>query len=392
MTRRVSMCLAVGWLALPVCLPGCTGQSSATAEPASEASTPERRERAAQRVRVAEVRSGEVGGLSEVAGVTHAFRTATVSAEVAGRVMARHVEPGDRVEAGGPLVTVDDGLLVIAVDEAQAMLKAREVDLEETRKELARGDELRREGTLSAGQHDTLRFATLRAESAWATANAKLQRARHSLDDAQVRAPFDGTVEQIDVHVGDYLAPGSPVATVADIERIRLRAGVIAAEAADLRPGLAAIVTIPALGGLELEADIHSVGRLADTRSGTYAVELWLDNRDEQLRGGMVGQLRLAAPEGAVGAVVPRAALLRRGGALSVFVVEPDGDGLRARSRGVRLGRQSGERVEILEGPQVGERVVVDGLFALTDGAPVYIDAALTSSKAPGSEAPAWND
>ena len=67
--------------------------------------------------------------------------------------------------------------------------------------------------------------------------------------------------------------------------------------------------------------------------------------------------------------------------------MEGAGDSLRAVSRPVRLGRQSGDLVELLEGARVGDRVVVDGLFALTDGAPVYIDAALANS-----EPASWND
>ncbi|MDJ0847724.1 MAG: efflux RND transporter periplasmic adaptor subunit [Myxococcota bacterium] len=392
---------ARAWLASVLLLPaaaflaGCGAEPPASANPASareadpasvDAAGPSR-VRAAQRVRVAEVRRAPVGGLSDVAGVTSAFRTATVSAEVAARVVERHVEPGARVAAGDPLVTLDDALLAIAVDEARATLKARHVDLEEARLELARLDDLRREGAVSERQHDAQRFAKERAESAWALANASLRRARRSLADAQVRAPFDGTVERVDVQVGDYLTPGAPVAAVADFARVRLRAGVTAAEAADLRPGMTARVAIPVLGGVEIEAAIHSVGLLADPSSGTYPVELWLDNEDGRLRAGMVAQLGLDAPEQAVGAVVPRAALLRRSGALAIFVVEGAGDSLRAVSRPVRLGRQSGDLVELLEGARVGDRVVVDGLFALTDGAPVYIDAALANS-----EPASWND
>ncbi len=369
---------------------GCGAERHATADAESVVSAPPARVRAAQRVRVVEVRRSRVGGLSDVAGVTAAFRTATVSAEVAARVVERHVEPGARVAAGDPLVSLDDALLAIAVEEARATLKARQVDLEEARLELARGDDLRREGAVSERQHDALRFSTERAESAWALANASLRRARRSLADAKVRAPFDGTVERVDVQVGDYLAPGAPVATVADFAQVRLRAGVTAAEAADLQPGMTARVAIPVLGGVELEAAIHSVGLLADATSGTYPVELWLDNEQGRLRAGMVGQLRLEAPDEAVGAVVPRAALLRRDGELAVFVVEGAGDSLRAVARPVRLGRQSGDLVEVLDGAGVGERVVVDGLFALTDGAPVYIDAAVANSAA--SDRASWND
>ncbi len=344
--------------------------------------------RAAQRVRVAEVRRARVGGLSDVAGVTSAFRNATVAAEVAGRVVVRHVEPGVAVEEGQPLVTLDDTLPAIAVDEARATLKARQVDLAEAKSELERGEELRRERTISERQIDSLRFSVDRAESARSLAAAALRRAERSLADTVVRAPFSGTVEQIGVQVGDYLAPGAPVATVADFERVRLRAGVTASEAADLRPGMRARVTLTALGGRESSAEIHSVARTADPESGTYPVELWLDNADGRLRAGMVGQVDLAAPDVSAAAVVPRAAVLRRDGRLAVFVVDGSGEELQARARAVRLGRQSDDRVEIVDGVRVGEQVVVDGLFALTDGAPVYVDTADTALASQGS----WSD
>jgi RND family efflux transporter MFP subunit len=337
-------------------------------------------------VRVATVARGHVGGLADVAGVTSAFRTATVSAEVAGRIVERHVEPGASVEAGDPLVTLDDARLAIAVDEAQANLKARSVDVAEAQRELRRGDELRRKGALSEGQLDALRFATERAESARDLAAAARRRAQVVLDDAVVRAPFAGTVERVDVQVGDYLAPGTPVATVADFARVRLRAGVTAAEAAGLVPGLQARVSIRALGGYSAPAEIHSVGLMADPASGTYPVEVWLENSDAQLRSGMVGQLHLDTPDDGLAVVVPVSAILRRQGRLSVFVVEQQNGELRAHVRAVRIGRQRGTSVELIDGVSEGERVVVDGLFALTDGAAVYLDDLAAQGDT------AWND
>lgn len=329
---------------------------------------------AAQRVRVDEVRRGHLGGLEGVSGITDAFRTASVSAEVNGRVVERHVEPSQTVAAGDPLVTLDASLLAIAVDQARATHRARNVDIAEAVHELERGEELAQRGAISDGQLDRLRFARDRARSARDLAEATLRNAERAMADTVVRAPFDGTVERIDVQVGDYLAPGTPVATVADFGRIRLRAGVTAAEAANLTIGSVATVALPALGGFSTTAEIHSVGHLADAKTGTYAVEVWLDNPELRIRSGMVAQVALPAPEGTAIVIAPRGAILRRGGRLSVYVVEEQEGRLRAFIRPVRVGREQGDFIEILEGAEPGERIVVDGLFALTDGAPVFID------------------
>ena len=173
-------------------------------------------ERTAQRIRVGEARHAAVGGLSGVAGITSAFRTASVAAEVSARVVERHVEPGEEVAEGDPLVTLDDTHLAIAVAEAQATLEAREIDVAEATRELARGDELAGKGVISEGRHDDLRFAGERARTSRDLASAALRRARRTFADTVVRAPFSGTVERIDAQVGDYLAPGVPVATVAE--------------------------------------------------------------------------------------------------------------------------------------------------------------------------------
>jgi membrane fusion protein (multidrug efflux system) len=100
----------------------------------------------------------------------------------------------------------------------------------------------------------------------------------------------------------------------------------------------------------------------------------------------MVGQLLLDETDGSTGVVAPSSAILRRQGRLSVFVVEERDGELHAVLRGVRVGRQRGALVELIDGVSVGDRVVVDGLFALTDGAAVYLDGVPVRGET------AWND
>jgi RND family efflux transporter MFP subunit len=181
-------------------------------------------------------------------------------------------------------------------------------------------------------------------------------------------------VEEVQVDVGDHVSPGRPLATMVDLSRARIHAGVTSTEAAGLQPGTSAPVVLAELGGTPVEAEIHSIGRIADPASGTYTVELWLDSPDGLLREGMVAQVRLPVEAGRRNPVVPRAALIRRDAGMAVFVVERSSGEPRAVARPVRIGHSNAEKVELLEGVSVGEEVVIDGLFALRDGAPVVVE------------------
>jgi RND family efflux transporter MFP subunit len=330
--------------------------------------------RTAVRVRVAPVVEESIERSGAVSGVVRAFHRAAISAETTGRVVVRHVEPGEIVEAGQALIELDATRLRLAVEQAEATLRTREVDLAEARRALERGDRLLGDDAISESRHDTQRFAVDRAKSAEKLARVALRTAKRNLADATVRAPFAGSVEEVRVDVGEHVTPGRPLATLVDFSRARIHAGVTGTEAAGLKPGTPAPVVLEELGGAAVEAEIHSVGRIADPASGTYTIELWLDSPDGLLREGMVAQVQLPTEAERQNPVVPRAALVRREAGMAVFVVDQTGGESRAVARLVRVGRSNAEKVEVLEGVSVGEEVVIDGLFALRDGAPVLVE------------------
>jgi len=370
---RVPALAAVVIAGLLTLLTGCD-EPKASAQGGEQAPANGSPLRTAVRVRVAPVVEESIERSGTVSGVVHAFHRASIAAEATGRVVERRVEPGEVVEAGQALIELDATRLSLAVEQAEAMLRTREIDLAEASRELGRGDRLLGDDAISQSRHDAQRFAVDRAKSAESLARVALRTAKRNLADATVRAPFAGSVEEVQVDVGDHVGPGRPLATMVDFSRARIHAGVTGTEAAGLQPGTPAPVVLEELGGTAVEAEIHSVGRLADPASGTYTVELWLDSPDGLLREGMVAQVRLPVEAGRRNPVVPRAALIRREAGMAVFVVEQSSGEPRAVARPVRIGRSNAEKVEVLEGLSVGEEVVIDGLFALRDGAPVLVE------------------
>lgn len=329
---------------------------------------------ARQRVRIEPVRLDVLADDHRVTATVRAFHRATLTAETQGRVVKRVVEPGTRVEKEGRIVLIEDSRARLELRRAEASLAAARTVLAHAERELARGDQLLGRKALSTQAHDDLKHGVDRAGDEVALARVTRDTARRTLADTRITAPFDGSVDSIAVDVGDYVAPGTPIAVLVDLSRVRIYGGVTAAEAARLEPGTTAQVSFRDLGGKRFEATLESVARVASAADGTYAIELWMDDPEAQLRDGLVAQVELPDPQKMPTLLAKRAALLRRDGHPEVFVVEGEGTSAVARARRVRTGRSAGDWIEVLDGLEEGERVVWDGQFALGDGVAVVID------------------
>lgn len=370
----------LGWatiaLGLSLVTGGCDDSGPASAAPtALDSPAPKSNTAPAIRVRVATAKMAPLTGTITVPGVVRPFQKAAVAAKIPGRVQERLVEPGDRITAGAPLLRLDETDLRLAVDEARIALQAAGVDRADAERELDRARRLSRNKTISESEMDSRQAAFERSTAAEARSRVALKKAEQALSDATVRAPFDGSVEAVDADSGEYLQPGAPIATLVDFSRARVRAGVTALEAGQLLPGQVASIGFDTLGGKQVEASVRSVARVPDPGSGTYAIELWLDDPDERLREGMIGQVHLDRAPGEPHPVVPTAAIVRRAGRMTVFVVDESDAQPRVVERVVQSGRNDGSRVEILEGAVEGDQVVIEGHFALGDGAIVIIDS-----------------
>lgn len=327
------------------------------------------------RVRVEAAAVRPLAGVGELIGVVEPFASVVVAAETAARVEARHIERGERVEADALLYTLDGSRMRIEYRRAQASVEARERDRAMAELELERSAKLHARESISAAAHDRTSHAAESAAAAEELAAVSRRAASRSLRDTNIRAPFDGVVAEFHVERGDFVGPGAAVASIVDLSRVRLRVGLTAAELDSFELGARVPVRFADLGGRSVEAELRSVSPLADPRTGTYAAELWLDNHDGQLRQGMLGRVELGragAHHSVLG--IPRAAVVRRGREFCVWVVEHDGDSARVEPRPVILGRADASRVEVFDGLAPGDELVIEGMFALREGAAVIIE------------------
>ena len=180
-----------------------------------------------------------------------------------------------------------------------------------------------------------------------------------------VESPVAGTVLSVAVDEGDTITTGTVVALVGNLARVKVAIAVPERYLANLAIGTRAEVRFDAVPGVQYGARIAEMSPVVDPASRTLEVKLDFDRQDPRVLAGMLGTVRLVTDARYGVVVAPRAAVALGTDESSVFVVRPDGT---AERRVVTLGMEGEESFEVRRGLAAGERIVVEGRGALSDG------------------------
>ena len=228
-------------------------------------------------VQVASIAAEEVTRVVTLSGRTAPARTVEVRAETSGRVVAIGAPRGGRVGADSLLVRLDSGDRLARLAQARAVLRQREIEYDGQMK-------LKPQGYIS--------------DAKLAESNAQLEAARTELTRAeidvarmQIRAPFSGALQERSVEVGDYVSPGSTVATFVDERRLIVSGSVAEAQADGIRRGLSGTARLAT--GREVRGVLRYVAPVADSATRTFAVELEIDNPEGELPVGVTADIEL---------------------------------------------------------------------------------------------------
>lgn len=341
------------WIGLPLAalaLAGC-GSKDAPAGPTAEASAP---------VRLVTAAPADANDVLEVSGTVRLKRETPLSFNTPGRIAAIYVREGDRVRAGQVLARLDTTALGANVSAAQAEVVRAQADVR-------RAEDLFTKGWVTAP----------RVEQARASMAAAVARARAAGFDVQLAtlvAPSAGVVLARPGEPGQIAQPGAPVLTLGEINQgFVLRLPLADRDAARVKPGQSAEVSIAALPGQPLAGVVSEVGARGDDGTGTFRIEVKLP-ADARLASGQIGRahLRLGAARPGAPIRLPATAVFgARADEGFVYVFEPAGRIVR--SRLVALGPVGSDGVVIMAGLSAGEQVVVTGADRLRDGQAVVV-------------------
>jgi multidrug efflux system membrane fusion protein len=330
-------------------------------------------------VEVAPVEARKVEYAIFAVGSVEAFEQVQVTARVSGAVERVRFSEGSPVAKGAVLAEIDPDRYRIAVEGARATLDRAEAAEPDAKASLARRQTLNAATPRLVADEDLEAYQT-RARvvvAEVAQARAALQLAEVNLRDAYVRAPVAGVIQTRTVQTGQFVQPGTVLATLLRREPLLLKCEVPEQEAPRLQTGMPATFRV-AGSTAEHTAVISHVAGAASASSRMVSVIARIEDKgDGALRPGAFAEVRVRTGQASEAPHIPRTAIRPSERGFLAFVVE----GEVARERVLALGMRTEDGwVEVRSGLKAGESLVVRGAEALKEGARVRLDAPAASA------------
>ncbi len=328
-------------------------------------------------------------------GTLYADETAAVGARVAGRVAAVHADLGDAVQAGQPLVTLQSDEFELLVSQAQAQLaqarsavgigaeelidrldpdqsppvRQQRAIWNEAKASLQRATSLLQQNAISQGEFDLAVSAEQVAEATYAAAvnsvreqlsiigvrRVELALAKQRLEDAVIRAPFDGYVQNRRVAPGTYISAGDWVVSLVRTDPIWFRGTLPERYASQLATGQEITVRIQSMSD-PVVATITRISPSLDLASRSLAFEARIENPQQGLRSGLFAQADVVLDPESQSLVVPASAINEFAGSEKVWKLI---DGV-AQQLEIATGVRRDGFVEIVAGLASGDTILSD--------------------------------
>lgn len=361
-----------------------------------------------------------------VSAVAQGIRESVLSFRVSGTLQKMNAEVGDEVKEGRVVAALDDRDYKLAVEDLENRLKAAQAQLDQMTSG-ARSEDLRifqskvssarsAEQTAAAEyrrvqglyskdaaprsrldqaktQWDQARENLSSAEEEYAKAQAggreeeiraqtanvrsmrsNLEKARADLADTRLKVPFSSMVNAKHISNFEQVKAGSPVYTIVDIDQVEVQTSVPESLIAFVSSGQQVKVQFINFPDKEFEGVVTKVGVSADPATLTYPVFVKIANKEHDIRPGMTASVHFSFERvGARFPTVPIHAILEDKLTKSRYVWVVEANQLEIERRDIRIGQIQNEEIEVLEGLQDGELLVVAGVHKVKEGMKVRL-------------------
>jgi membrane fusion protein (multidrug efflux system) len=293
----------------------------------------------------------------EALGTARANESVTLTASLNETVRRVNFEDGEFVKKGAILVELSN-------EEESAQLAEAQANLDDAKRQLSRLKDLDERGIAATSDVDIARAA---AEAAQARMDTVIAR----LDDRLIRAPFSGMLGFREVSPGTLLMSGDSVTTLDDVSQIKLDFTVPETVLNLMQPGGKIFARSVSWGDREFAGIVRAIGSRVDPVTRAVVVRALISNEDRALRPGMLLTVRVVTEE-KLAFMVPERVVVQVGTNAFVYVVDDENV---AHRQAVQLGTRQAGNVEIESGMSEGDRVVMQGIIKLREGAKVTFAA-----------------
>ncbi|ETX05100.1 MAG: hypothetical protein ETSY2_24985 [Candidatus Entotheonella gemina] len=398
--------------------------TDAPAQPQAKSNQPAKKAKKAPQprpVHVTQVQRGSIQQAITATGDILAAAKVDVYSKAEGRLQSIRIEPGDQVQHHHIIARIDDAELrarmertaaeldVLQAEWAQMQAGERPEEIaraaesvrrsraewDNAKLELERAKALYDKGLYATQQLDNARLHTAQARAAHAmaekqlrivrtgarvedrqalqaqlrAAEAALRLAQTQLQNAVITAPMTGIISHRHVDPGAYITDNTVMATLVDMQTVKIKVPIGERDLGHIRPGLKAQIRVDTYPDHIFPGTVARLSPTLDPANRSADVEIVIDNADLRLKPGMFAKVDLILRQRDDALLVPRQAVQSQGEVASVFVVKQG----KAYRHEVTLGLQNGSQVEILGQLDAGTTIVLAGHHQLKDQASIIV-------------------
>ena len=320
-------------------------------------------------VQTVTVASSPVPNSDEYVATIKSRRSATLSPQVDGNLTAILAHSGQHVKAGQVLMQIDASKQEATVAAQKATMQQKEAVYQYNQTEIDRQRKLNAAGVTSRDALDQAEQAYANSKADYESAKASLLTQEKQLGYYQIRAPFDGIVGDIPVHLGDYVSPTTMLTTVDENRDLEAYIYVPTERASQIRMGLPVEILDNNEKPIE-RTKIDFISPQVDNQLQGILVKASVHSQEAALRTDQLVKAKVIWSTSPT-PVVPVLAVTRLGDQAFVYVAQDQNGHYFAHQVPVELGDTVGNQYAVLSGLKDGEKVIVSGTQFLVDKMPV---------------------
>ncbi len=294
-----------------------------------------------------------------VYGNVEADQYGMITPEMSGRLAKIFVREGQVVQQGELLLSLNTEAIEKQIAGVQAGLELASTTYE---KQKALWD-----------QEIGSEIQYLQAKSNKETLEAQLEGLESQLRMAQLRAPYEGTVNKIYAKVGELVGPGMAGIEFVNLDQITIRANVSENYIGVVKKGQAVEVSFGSLNHKTIQTEIVRVSKVINAKNRTFEIELRVGNKDKSIKPNMVSTIKISDYKSEKALLIPSLILRKDISGNYIYVVHEDKGKHVVDKKYVRTSLSYDDQTLVTEGLKVGDQVIVKGYNLVSTGIPVDI-------------------
>lgn len=319
----------------------------------AELDTNNNQKRRTSSVQITEVTKEPFNHYIEVQGRVDGEDNIGVSAQVPGVVTAVYVKEGDRVTKGKVLAQLDNSVLQQQLESAKTQL------------EFATNVYNKQKALWDQQIGSEIQFLT--AKNNMESLQKNVAALNDQLEMTRIKSPINGSVEEINLKVGQMASPGMPAVRVVNFSTVKVLADISETYGSQVKPGARAIVQFPDLNK-EIETKVHFTSKYINPVNRTFQTEIRLKPGDIEYRANMIAVVKINDYTNPDAIVIPVSLIRETTDGKYIYVAQSASSELQAHRKPIETGKTYNGMTEVLKGLEVGDKVITTGYTSLVDG------------------------